>query len=293
MGLKFHLQPAVAQAQCASVPSTEIYDYIALGSGAGGTPIADRLSKAGHKVLLIEKGPPSTGRWGRTMKPNWLEDTNLTRFDVPGLCIQIWDDPTSAVCTDIDQMAWCMLGGGTAVNAGLWWKPHPPDWDVNLPEGWRSKDVAAATERVFSRMPGTITPSMDGKRYMPQGFGMLTGSLKAAGWQGPVRRTLTTYLVTASGRKSFTLWINTIARRVVRDHGHATGVEVECNGAGHTGVVPLTPDTGRVIISAGAFGSATLLFRSGIGPTDQLNIKNSTNGSTVISSTSGSTCRWL
>lgn len=25
-------------------------------------------------------------------------------------------------CTDTDQMAGCVLGGGTAVNAGLWWK---------------------------------------------------------------------------------------------------------------------------------------------------------------------------
>lgn len=27
----------------------------------------------------------------------------------------------AAACTDIDQMAGCVLGGGTAVNSGLWW----------------------------------------------------------------------------------------------------------------------------------------------------------------------------
>jgi cellobiose dehydrogenase (acceptor) len=275
-----------ARAQCAQVSSTDTYDYIVVGSGAGGIPMADRLSEAGHKVLLIEKGPPSTGRWGGTMKPNWLTNTNLTRFDVPGLCNEIWADPTGIVCTDVDQMAGCVLGGGTAVNSGLWWKPHPDDWDVNFPDGWRSKDVAAATDRVFSRIPGTICPSMDGKWYYPQGFDMLGGSLKAAGWNYIVpndhpdmkNRTyghstfmfsggerggpLATYLATASSRKNFTLWTNTIAKRVVRQGGHATGVEVECNGAGHAGVVSLTPNTGRVIISAGAFGSAKLLFRS-------------------------------
>lgn len=220
------------------------------------------------------------------MKPNWLKDTSLTRFDVPGLCNQIWADPTGAVCTDVDQMAGCMLGGGTAVNAGLWWKPHPADWDTNFPEGWRNKDLAAATERVFSRIPGTTTPSMDGKRYLSQGFDMLGGSLKAAGWEslipndhpGKKNRTygpstfmysggerggpLATYLVSAVGRKSFTLWMNTAARRVVRIGGRAIGVELECNGAGHAGLVYLTPNTGRVILSAGAFGSAKLLFRS-------------------------------
>ena len=110
---------------CPSVPTgakAQTYEYIVVGGGAGGIPIADRLSEAGHKVLLIEKGPPSSGRWGGTMKPEWLDNTNLTRFDVPGLCNQIWHDSTGIACTDTDQMAGCVLGGGTAVNAGLWWK---------------------------------------------------------------------------------------------------------------------------------------------------------------------------
>ena len=104
------------------VPTGATYDYIVVGGGAGGIPIADKLSEAGKKVLLIEKGPPSSGRWGGTMKPSWLSGTNLTRFDVPGLCNQIWVDSAGIACTDTDQMAGCVLGGGTAVNAGLWWK---------------------------------------------------------------------------------------------------------------------------------------------------------------------------
>ncbi len=248
--------------------------------------MADRLSEAGKKVLLIEKGPPSTGRWGGTVKPSWLSNTNLTRFDVPGLCNQIWVDPNGIVCTDVDQMAGCVLGGGTAVNSGLWWKPHPADWDTNFPDGWQNKDVAAATDRLFARIPGTTAPSMDGKNYLSQGFDMLSGSLKSAGWEVVIpndhpdkkNRTvghstfmfsggerggpLATYLVSASGRKNFTLWTNTVVNRIVRQGGHATGVEVSCNGAGHAGTVSLTPKTGRVIVSAGAFGSAKLLFRS-------------------------------
>ena len=248
--------------------------------------MADRLSEAGKKVLLIEKGPPSTGRWGGTIKPSWLSNTNLTRFDVPGLCNQIWVDPTGIVCTDVDQMAGCVLGGGTAVNSGLWWKPHPADWDTNFPDGWQSKDVAAATDRLFARIPGTTAPSMDGKNYLSQGFDMLSGSLQSAGWEVVVpndhpdkkNRTvghstfmfsggersgpLATYLVSASGRKNFTLWTNTVVNRIVRQGGHATGLEVSCNGAGHAGTVSLTPKTGRVIVSAGAFGSAKLLMRS-------------------------------
>lgn len=75
---------------------TATYDYIVVGAGAGGIPMADKLSQAGHSVLLIERGPPSSGRWGGTTqggsatKSDWLIGTNLTRFDVPGLCNEIW-----------------------------------------------------------------------------------------------------------------------------------------------------------------------------------------------------------
>jgi len=62
------------------------------------------------------------------MKPEWLVGTNLTRFDVPGLCNQIWVDSAGIACTDTDQMAGCVLGGGTAVNAGLWWKVGFPPY---------------------------------------------------------------------------------------------------------------------------------------------------------------------
>ncbi|KAL7627901.1 hypothetical protein AAE478_002096 [Parahypoxylon ruwenzoriense] len=302
---------ALAPPVCNNVTLGQAWDYIIIGSGAGGIPLADRLSEAGHTVLLLEKGPPSTGIWGGTMKPTWLENSTLTRFDVPGLANEIWHNPSGVVCTDVDQMAGCVLGGGIAVNSGLWWKPHPDDWDHNWPEGWHSSDVAAATERLFKRIPGTTHPSMDGQLYLQQGFDAMTSGLNASGWEyivpneHPDRKNrtyghsthmfsngerggpLATYLVDASKRKELTLWMNTTARRVVRDGGHATGVEIECsrNAAGHAGVVSVTPGTGRVILSAGAFGSAKLLFRSGIGPTDQLKVvQNSTlDAGTMIS----------
>lgn len=269
------------------VPTGTSYDYVIVGGGAGGLPLADRLSAAGKKVLLIEKGPPSTGRWGGTMKPDWLEGTSLTRFDVPGLCNQIWHDSAGIACNDMDQMAGCVLGGGTAVNAGLWWKPHSQDWDYNFPTGWKSTDVSAATNRVFSKIPGTTTPSMDGKLYLQQGFEVVASGLRKSGWtevsanaepdkknrtfthtpymysNGERGGPLATYLVSASQRSNFKLWTGTAVTRVVRTGGHVTALEVEpfLNG-GYVGKVDLTPVTGRVILSAGTFGSAKILMRS-------------------------------
>ncbi|EAQ84608.1 hypothetical protein CHGG_08622 [Chaetomium globosum CBS 148.51] len=272
-------------AECKAAPETT-YDYIVVGGGAGGIPVADKLSEAGHKVLLIEKGPPSTGRWKGTMKPDWLEGTDLTRFDVPGLCNQIWVDSAGIACTDTDQMAGCVLGGGTAVNAGLWWKPNHLDWDENFPNGWHSSDVSAATERVFSRIPGTWHPSVDGELYRQEGFEVLSGGLAESGWTSVVANDepnsknhtfahshfmfaggerdgpLATYLVSADGRDNFDLWTNTAVRRAVRSGSKVTGVELEClTDGGYSGTIKLN-EKGGVIFSAGAFGSAKLLLRS-------------------------------
>lgn len=84
-------------ATAAACPATNTlgnttYDYIIVGSGAGGIPLAAKLAASGQSVLLIERGPASSGRWGGTMKPDWLVGTNLTRFDVPGLDNEIWSD---------------------------------------------------------------------------------------------------------------------------------------------------------------------------------------------------------
>jgi len=150
---------------------------------------------------------------------------------------------------------------------------------------------------------------MDGQRYLQDGFNVLAGGLRNSGWSEvtansvPNRKNrtfahtpymfsggerggpLATYLVSANQRSNFKLWLNTSVRRLVREGGHVTGVEVEAfRDGGYKGVVPLTSISGRVILSAGTFGSAKILLRSGIGPKDQLDIvKNSVvDGPTMI-----------
>ncbi|KAI1485643.1 cellobiose dehydrogenase [Biscogniauxia mediterranea] len=294
---------------CAPEMANQTFDYIIIGAGAGGIPIADKLSEKGFSVLLLEKGPPSLGMWGGNMKPLWLDKTDLTRFDVPGLCNQIWVDSEGVACKDTDQMAGCVLGGGTAVNAGLWWKANPKDWDENFPEGWHDSDLRRATARVFDRIPGTTRPSQDGVLYVHEGVDILSSALEEGGWTnvvvpnnspGSKNRTfgpttymfsggqragpMATYLATAAKRDNFALWMNTPARRAIRTGGHITGVELDCTlDEGKFGTVSVTPETGRVIVSAGTFGSAKFLMRSGIGPVDQLEVvASSADGPTMI-----------
>jgi cellobiose dehydrogenase (acceptor) len=137
----------------------------------------------------------------------------------------------------------------------------------------------------------TYRTSTDGKLYLPQGYETVSKGLDAAGFKyvvandhpdqknftyahstffienGERHGPLSTYLVTAAQRPKFKLWTNTNARRLIRTGGHVTGVELECSkggsvGPGYSGKINVTPGTGRVIVAAGTFGSAKLLFRS-------------------------------
>jgi cellobiose dehydrogenase (acceptor) len=165
-------------------------------------------------------------------------------------------------------------------------QPYSKDWDYNFPAGWKSKDLADATKRVFERIPGTWHPSKDGKLYRQEGFDVLSSGLAKSGWKSVVandvpnekNRTfahthfmfadgerngpLATYLVSADARDNFDLWTNTAVRRAVRTGSQVTGVELEClSNGGFNGTVKINPK-GGVIFSAGAFGSAKLLMRS-------------------------------
>lgn len=282
------------------------YDYIIVGSGAGGIPLAAKLADSGKSVLLIERGPASSGRWGGTMKPDWLVGTNLTRFDVPGLDNEIWQDSDGIACTDYSVMAGCVLGGGTAVNAGLWWRANPADFDENFPNGWKSDDMQPAIDRVFEKIPFTDHPSMDGKIYKPQGYNIVGGALAKSGWKNvtadlvPSEKNMTfshpnhmfshgerggpmaTYLVDAHALSNFKLMVNTTVNRVIRSGSQATGVEVEAFlPGGQCGQIKVAPG-GKVILSAGAFGTPKILMRSGIGPQDQLEVVQKAEGTKMI-----------
>ncbi|KAK6825443.1 hypothetical protein PG987_012937 [Apiospora arundinis] len=307
---------SAAQGRGIAPAQNTTYDYIVVGGGAAGLVVGDRLSEAGHSVLLVERGPVSSGRWipdaataqmpFDNWRPEWLRGTNLTRFDVPGLAQYFWSSQDNITCADQpENPAACVLGGSTAVNSALWWRPPAKDFDDNgYPEGWKSADMRDAIERAFTRMPATDRPSPDGILYSPEGYNVVSAALTKAGWsnvtanEAPDEKNRTfsyanyhyrfgyrngpmdTYLKTASARPNFVLRTDTSVRRVIRDGGRATGVEIEGSG----GVINVTPGTGRVVLSAGYFGTPKILLRSGIGPEDQLKVVagSPTDGATFI-----------
>ncbi|KAF2994252.1 hypothetical protein E8E13_001371 [Curvularia kusanoi] len=66
----------------ATETTLEDYEYVVVGSGPGGAPLAARLAIAGHKVLLIEAGG---------------DETNSTEYNVPAL---------HAVASEYEPMRW-------------------------------------------------------------------------------------------------------------------------------------------------------------------------------------------
>ena len=63
----------------------------------------------------------------------------------------------------------------------------------------------------------------------------------------------------------------TLVSNVVRNGSTIIGVQTNNTQIGGNGIIPLNPK-GRVILSAGSFGSPRILFQSGIGPSDMISL---------------------
>jgi choline dehydrogenase-like flavoprotein len=72
---------------------------------------------------------------------------------------------TREYCTDTADMAGCILGGGTVVNALMFVRPQDADFNDKWPTGWKWTDVSPSADRLYERNPGTTLASADGKRY--------------------------------------------------------------------------------------------------------------------------------
>ncbi|AMV39723.1 GMC oxidoreductase [Planctomyces sp. SH-PL62] len=82
-----------------NVPHHEGYDYIVVGSGAGGGPLAARLALKGYRVLVIEAG--SHGDPGRSPEVSLVPGLHAASTEDPALSwrffVKHYDDPPAGV----------------------------------------------------------------------------------------------------------------------------------------------------------------------------------------------------
>ena len=134
------------------------YDYIVIGSGAGGGPVACNLAKAGHKVLLIEAGGDQENYNYQVPVFHGLatEDEDL-RWDyfVRHYSADERQRRDSKFVPKRDGVLYPRagtLGGCTAHNAMITVYPQNSDWDeiarTTKDSSWRSQDMRKYFERL-------------------------------------------------------------------------------------------------------------------------------------------------
>src|SRR5450432_3583829 len=121
--------------------------------------VAHRMAEANLSTLLIEGGGPSYGVTGGNLnarRPSWLNNTNLTRVDVPGLYKSIFADGGGLTCGPlINAYGGCTIGGNSAINAGLFFEPPSSDYDLYFPPTWGSANMTASTQRLYTMQSWT------------------------------------------------------------------------------------------------------------------------------------------
>ncbi|KAH9209162.1 GMC oxidoreductase [Leptodontidium sp. 2 PMI_412] len=267
------------------------YDYIVAGAGPAGIIAAQRLAETGKSVLLIERGQASTYATGGRSTVAW-NDT-VTQYDVPSMAYYLTTAAdTTEYCTDTANMAGCLLGGGTMVNALMFVPPQDADFNDKWPTGWKWSKVGASAARLYERNPGTTLASEDQQRYDQGAFTVFSSFFKTLGWsqvdaiKEPNRKTavysypawdiqdglragpVKSYLPLAKELSNFELILNTKVVRVIRSGSTATGVEVETS-TGARQIINLNAG-GNVVLASGSMSTPRILYNSGIGPFDQI-----------------------
>lgn len=137
------------------------YEFIVIGSGAGGAPLACNLARRGHRVLLIEAGSDEGHHKSQqvpalhvrsTEEPTMQWDYFVKHYDDPAqaaLDPKFVADPGPAHEAGVWYPRAGTLGGCTAHHAMITVYPHASDWDyiadITGDESWR----ATAMRRYF------------------------------------------------------------------------------------------------------------------------------------------------
>ncbi|HVX80651.1 MAG TPA: GMC family oxidoreductase [Devosiaceae bacterium] len=276
---------------------TDEYDHIVVGGGAAGCVAAARLVKAGRRVLLLEAGY-SHHHPLLDMPPGIFKMINGSKYmkyhhSTP-------QEQLGGRVHDIPQGN--VLGGGTSVNAQVYMRGRPSDyqeWDDllrgnNAGVRWDWEHVLPhfrgmeGNNRLYDERHNSEGPLLvsdpghidDVSRWFVQTMQGL-GLPLTPDFNGPTQKGVGFYqFMNRHGKRLsaayafieplfknplLTLKLQAEVSRIVVEQGRATGVTYRDRAGEHTARA-----AGDIVVTAGALVSPKLLMLSGIGPAEQL-----------------------
>src|SRR5579883_1306624 len=277
---------------------TETFDIIVVGGGSSGCVVAARLVKeARARVLLLEAGH-SHRHPLLDMPPGIFKMINGSKFMTYHKTVP--QEHLNGRAPDIPQAN--VLGGGSSVNAQVYMRGRPADYDEwqeilrreNDNPGWGWKDVLPhframeGNNRLHDERHGVDGPLLvSDPGYIDDVSRWFVQSVQALGepfnhdFNGPSQRGVGFYqFMNRRGRRSsaayaflaplerdprLTIRLKSSVCRIDLDKGRAVGVTYRDAGGGERRAA-----ADEVIVAAGSLVTAKLLMLSGIGPADHL-----------------------
>jgi len=277
-----------------------IADYVIVGGGTAGCVLAERLSRDGSQVVLVEAGPDT---------PPGATPANILDIYPSSQADPSYFWPLDDVKTGLEQAGgvfrpiWRfgqarVLGGGGSVMGMIALRGLASDydaWSSSGCRGWSWADVLPYFRCLEADVDFTgelhgISGPIPIRRVMPQHWPQFlhvaSRALAEQGHQelgdmngevscgfGPTPKSCTpaervcsaqAYLTQeVRSRPNLRVRTGVRVRQIVFEGKRATGVVIDADGGSQ---IPAR----TVILSAGAIASPALLLRSGVGPADQL-----------------------
>ncbi|CAF2108549.1 BnaCnng33370D [Brassica napus] len=263
-------------------PTTSYYDYIIIGGGTAGCPLAATLSQ-NFSVLLLERGGAP------------YNNPNITRLSAFGAALSDLSEasPSQRFISEdgvINARA-RVLGGGSALNAGFYTRAGTKyvrnmGWDGGLAnESYRWVEAKVAFQPPMGRWQTAVRDGLLEVGIVPNN-GFTYDHINGTKFGGTIfdhngdRHTAADLLEYADPKSITVLLHATVHRILFRTRGTtkpiANGVVYrDRTGQAHRAYLK-EGSSNEIIVSAGTLGSPQLLMLSGVGPSAQLQAQNIT-----------------